>query len=136
MRRLLLLVMLLASPVASAQPGTDAGAAAESVVKQLEAFRRGDFDAAYTFAAAAIKERFDRREFERMVTDGYPEIARSTLASVARAELASNGNAYVHVRVQGANGNSVEALYEMVWEDDAWKVNAVVTWSGQPQRIM
>lgn len=132
----LLGVMLLAGPAAFADPGTDAGAAAASVVKQLDAFRRGDFAAAYAYASAAIQERFDRQEFERMVRAGYPEIARPAFGFVTRAELATNGSAYVQVQVHGANGNDVEAVYEMVWEDGAWKVNAVVTWGGPPPQIL
>ena len=34
--------------------------AMEPVMQQLEAFRRGDFDVAYTFASAGIQEQFDR----------------------------------------------------------------------------
>ena len=37
--------------------------AMEPVMKQLEAFRRGDFDVAYTFASAGIQEQFDRPAF-------------------------------------------------------------------------
>jgi hypothetical protein len=32
----------------------------------------------------------------------------------------------VTVKIRGANGQSIEALYEMVWEDD-WKINGVAT---------
>src|SRR5262249_2881728 len=56
--------------------------ATEPVMRQLEAFRRDDFDVAYTFASEEIRQRFDREAFERMVRGGYPEIARSTSATV------------------------------------------------------
>ena len=96
------------------------------MVKQLEAFRRDDFDTAFTFASGTIQERFDRRNFEAMVRRGYPEIAQSTFAAVTKTELESPGLAYVTVKIRGANGQSIEALYEMVWEDD-WKINGVAT---------
>jgi hypothetical protein len=105
---------------------TDARAASEPVVKQLEAFRRGDFDTAFTFASGMIQAQFDRSAFETMVRRGYPEIARSTFAAVTRTELEAPGLAYVTVKIRGANGQAVEALYEMIWED-GWRINGVVT---------
>ena len=99
--------------------------AAEPVMKQLEAFRRGDFDAAYTFASSEIKEQFSRPDFERMVKTGYPEIAQSTFASIAASAVAPNGHAYLSVRIRGANGNSIEAFYELVLESGQWKINGV-----------
>ena len=121
------LLLLLGATGARAQAAsTDAKAAAGPVVKQLEAFRRDDFDTAFTFASGTIQERFDRRNFEAMVRRGYPEIAQSTFAAVTKTELESPGLAYVTVKIRGANGQSIEALYEMVWEDD-WKINGVAT---------
>jgi hypothetical protein len=105
---------------------TSARAASEPPVKQLEAFRRGDFDTAFTFASGMIQAQFDRSAFETMVRRGYPEIARSTFAAVTRTELEAPGLAYVTVKIRGANGQAVEALYEMIWED-GWRINGVVT---------
>jgi len=121
----LVLLPLCASAWAQADKA-DAKAAAEPVVKQLEAFRRGDFDTAFTFASAEIRTQFNRQSFEVMVRRGYPEIARSIFAAVARTELAPDGSAYVTVKIRGDNGQSVEALYELVWQD-GWKINGVVT---------
>jgi hypothetical protein len=112
--------------LAPAQPDTDARAAAEPIMSQLEAFRRDDYDAAYGFASAEIRALFDRPAFERMVKSGYPEIARSTFAFVSQAQTAPDGHVYVRVRIRGANGNSIEALYDMVWEDGRWRINGVV----------
>src|SRR5262249_26449404 len=85
-------VVLVATPFmhaspAGAQPSEIAKAAAEPIMKQLEAFRRGDYDAAYVFASTEIKQMFDRPAFERMVKGGYPEIAQSTSAVVAGTEM-------------------------------------------------
>ncbi len=105
---------------------SSAKAAAEPVVKQLEAFRRDDYDTAYTFASEEIRTRFDRPSFEAMVRGGYPEIARSTFASVTGTELRPDGSAHVTIKIRGANGQTVEALYELVWQG-AWKINGVAT---------
>jgi hypothetical protein len=99
--------------------------ATEPVIKQLEAFRRGDFDTAYTFASSEIKEQFSRPAFEQMVKTGYPEIAHSTFATIAASAAAPNGHVYLSVKIRGANGNSIEAFYELVLESGQWKINGV-----------
>ncbi len=121
------LLLLGACAAAWAQADkTDPKTAAVPVVKQLEAFRRNDFDTAFTFASGMIHAQFDRQDFETMVRRGYPEIAHSTFAAVVKAELESDGVAYVTVKIRGSNGQSIEALYELIWEDD-WKINGVAT---------
>jgi len=58
---------------------------------------------------------------------GYPEIARSVFAVVAEGERAANGNVYLVLKIRGANGVSIEAVYEVVSEPGGWKINGVVT---------
>jgi uncharacterized protein DUF4864 len=101
--------------------------ATEPVIKQLEAFRRGDFDTAYTFASSDIKEQFSRPAFEEMVQRGYPEIAHSTFATITASTVAPNGHVYLSVKIRGANGNSIEAFYELVLESGQWKINGVTS---------
>lgn len=126
--RLAILLALLLMPALPAEAQTPKPApteAAEPVMKQLEAFRRGDFDTAYTFASAEIREQFSRGDFERMVRTGYPEIAHSTFAAVATSALGPDGHAYLSIKIRGANGNSIEAIYELVLESGRWKINGV-----------
>jgi hypothetical protein len=121
------LTLLLCAGVVPAQTARpDPKTAAVPVLKQLEAFRRDDFDTAFTFASQTIRAQFDRPSFETMMRRGYPEIARSTFAAVTKTELPSEGVAYVTVKIRGANGQSIEALYELTWEGD-WKISGVVT---------
>jgi hypothetical protein len=122
---LALCVLAPALPAWAQAPKPAPKEAAEPVMKQLEAFRRGDFDTAYTFASSDIKQQFDRSAFEQMVKNGYPEIARSTFANVAGSTMAPNGHAYLSIKIRGANGNSIEALYELVLENGQWKINGV-----------
>ena len=123
----LIVTVLTHANVADAQPSEIAKAAAEPIMKQLEAFRRGDYDAAYVFASTEIKQMFDRPAFERMVKDGYPEIAQSTSAVVSRTEMGPDGDVFVQLKIKGANGTGIEALYQMVPERGGWKVNGVMT---------
>ena len=122
----LVAVLGVATP-ALAQSEADAKAAAQSIMQQLEAFRHDDYDTAYGFASAEIQLLFDRVAFKRMVRTGYPEIARSSFAFVARAEVAEDGHVHVRMAIKGSNGNSVEALYDMVRETTGWRINGVVT---------
>jgi hypothetical protein len=129
MRRVVPGLALVLLPVCAAwaqAEKADAKAAAEPVVRQLEAFRRDDFDTAYTFASEDIQLQFDRLRFEIMVRSGYPEIARSTGATVTGTDVRPEGVAYVSVMIQGANGQTIEALYELVWQN-GWKINGVAT---------
>ncbi len=103
----------------------DEQAAAESVLRQLDAFRANDYDAAYAFASTEIHGIFTLEAFERMVKTGYPEIAASTRAPVASTRPQPDGRIYVVVKIRGANGQYVEAVYEMVRETGAWKINGV-----------
>src|SRR3989449_7748647 len=123
-----LLAMLLLVPAASARAQQVRPAPKEAMeppIKQLEAFRRGDFDAAYTFASAEIREQFDRETFELMVKGGYPEIARSASASIVGSVLAPNGLVYLTLKIRGSNGRSIEAVYELVLQNGQWKINGV-----------
>jgi hypothetical protein len=98
-----------------------------TVLDQLAAFRRGDWSAAYAFASSAIQAQFPPEAFRTMVTRGYAPIARSVGATVGRVEALDGQRGLVEVRVAGENGETVDALYELVEEQGRWRVNGVVT---------
>jgi hypothetical protein len=62
-----------------------------------------------------------------MVKTSYPEIASYSQAELGRAEVRSGGSMHLHLTIRGSNGHRVAALYQMVWERGAWKVQGVVT---------
>jgi hypothetical protein len=62
-----------------------------------------------------------------VVRSGYPEIARSASAVIDGVERGDGGRLYLFVRVRGASGRLVEAVYEMVREGGRWRINGVVT---------
>jgi hypothetical protein len=125
-RPLLAVILLARAASAAAQADPDAEAAGRIVMQQLDAFRRDDFDTAFGFASAEIHELFDRPRFEAMVRTGYPEIARSVSAVIDGSEHGPGGRLYLLVRVRGANGQRVQAVYEMLLEDGQWRINGVV----------
>lgn len=120
------LAVTLEITAARAQSATDVRAVSEPVLRQLEAFNRNDYDAAYAFASSQIRQLFDRAAFERLVKSGYPEIAASARARIADHHVAPDGHVFLLLKIRGANGRHVEAVYEMVWEADTWKINGVV----------
>ena len=130
MRRTLLVTLVfvasLVAPALYAQTAADVDIASEPILRQLEAFRKNDYDLAYSFASTEIHSLFDRQDFERMVKTGYPEIADSTRARVVERRVAPIGHVFLLLKIRGTNGQQVEALYEMVWESGAWKINSVV----------
>ena len=117
----LVAVVLVLAPLAFAQAPP---APADLVLEQLAALRAHDFAAAYAHASAELRRHFSPGEFEWMVKRAHPEVASSSSALVLRTREA-DGYVYVTVRVEGRNGRSAEALYELVRERDGWKVNAV-----------
>jgi len=126
--RLVLLSALLVVPAARAELEPDVAAARDAALAQLEAFRGGDFDRAYTYASREIRTQFDRVAFERMVRRGYPQIAAPASVTVDGAErITGGGGVFLFLRIRGADGSAVEAIYEMVSEPEGWKVNGVVT---------
>src|SRR5882724_5388099 len=130
----LAVALLLAPASAPAQPDPDAEAAGRVGVPPLEAFRRDDFAAAFGFASEEIHQLFDVTRFEAMVRGGYPEIARSASVFVDHATRGPGGRLYLLVRVRGANGQSIEAVYEMVRENGQWRINGVVTQPDTSER--
>jgi uncharacterized protein DUF4864 len=122
-----LIAITSAVPAVRGQTASDVEEATKVVMQQLEAFRQNDYDTAYTFASAMIREHFDRAAFEAMVRGGYPEIARSAAAFVAGSQTAPDGRLALLLKIRGATGSTIDAVYEMVREGDAWRINGVAT---------
>ena len=117
-------LVVLTTGAARAQPSSAVDQAADLALRQLAALRAHDFAEAYACASTELRRHFTRSEFEWMVKRAHPEVASSAYAFVVRTHEAA-GFAYVTVKVQGRNGQNVEALYEMVREKGQWKVNAL-----------
>ena len=126
--RLLALAFLLGTVPAEAQ-GVEPPATAmtRTVLDQLAAFRRGDWNAAYGYASTAIQAQFTPEAFRQMVTGGYAAIARSAQGVVRRTEVLDARRGFVELRVEGQAGETVDALYELVEESGGWRINGVVT---------
>jgi hypothetical protein len=121
------LALLTVAATATGQGADPRADMARPVLDQLAAFRRDDWAAAYAYASATIQSRFDLEAFRQMVTGGYAPIARSTTATVSHVEVVDPSHGLVEVRVEGANGEMIDALYELVDEQGQWRINGVLT---------
>ena len=121
-------VLGLPGGVPAADDGRATGAA-DLVMRQLALLRAHDFASAYALVSRELRRTFSPKEFEWMVKRAHPEIATSTHAFVVRTHE-SAGYVYVTVKLRGRNGHHVEALYEIVREGEAFRVNALSTRRG------
>lgn len=91
--------------------------------QQIEAFRRDDAVAAFSFASPAIRKRFGTAEvFIAMVAQGYPQVYRPRSYRFVDRTI-DGGSALQRVMVVGPAGATVMALYEVIRVDGRWRIN-------------
>lgn len=124
----LVALLWLVSTAVAQQSDAERQAAAmtQTVLQQLEAFRRGDWTTAYGFASSTIQSRFTSEAFREMVTRGYAPIARPLQSRVLATRVIDPQHGLVEIRVEGQNGETVDAVYELLEEQGAWKINGVI----------
>lgn len=121
--------LLVLSVAARAQPGPlspgseDARAIRAVVEAQLAAFRAGDDEAAFSYAAPAIRARFGTAAaFMAMVREGYAPLIRPRVVEFLPAAVIG-GEIIQAVRVAGEDGVAKVALYFMERQSDgSWKI--------------
>jgi hypothetical protein len=96
-----------------------------TITAQIEAFRAGDFDRAFTFASPTIHGIFGTSaNFGGMVTTGYPMVVNP--AQVEMMDLRTVGGAlWQRVRITDQKGQAYLLDYQMVEGPDGWLINAV-----------
>ncbi|MEY8842319.1 DUF4864 domain-containing protein [Cribrihabitans sp. XS_ASV171] len=92
---------------------------------QIEAFRADDFTTAFTYASPTIRNLFGTPEnFGTMVRNGYPMVWRPDgLRFLELREIA--GNLWQKVKITDAEGRVHILDYQMVRQEDGWKINGV-----------
>jgi hypothetical protein len=121
-------VILLLSPVASAQDGRgDAGVIRTVIERQLSAFRADDGDLAFSFASPKIREIFGTpANFMAMVKTGYPQVYRPQNATFLDIVII-RGQPTQRVLLTGPDGSDVIALYFMERQaDGTWLIDGCV----------
>ena len=117
--RVIALLLLAISAFTAPAIAADDVAAAQSVIRsQEQAFARDDAEAAYSYAAPAIRERFPRPDvFMAMVQSAYAPVYRHRSFEFGEAR---NEGGFVAQRVHiiDASGEAWEALYTLEQQDD------------------
>ena len=116
------LAILVLAGAWRAEAGREAGIKA-AIGGQLQAFGRGDTAHAFALGSPTIKDTFGSADqFAAMVAKSTAQLYRPQsfkFLSLARTD----GKLIQRVRVQGADGSVVTALYEMVKVDGEWRIN-------------
>lgn len=92
---------------------------------QIQAFRSGDFSAAFEFASPGIRRLFGTVDrFEYMVRQGYPMvIAPSELRFVGQEQ--DGAVSWQRVLITTPEGTRHLLLYRMIDVDGAWRIDGV-----------
>ena len=126
--RALMVVATLVLGLVSSNIALASGAKNEAIQQvigsQLEAFKRDDGAAAFSFASPNIQRIFRNPEnFMAMVRQGYAPVYRP--AEVEFRDVEQLGNALVQrVFIRGADGEAVIASYSMIqMPDGSWRIS-------------
>lgn len=104
---------------------TDEAEIQSVISQQLQAFRREDAEAAFSFAAPSIQDRFgDAEQFVKMVKTSYSPVYRAEAAEFLEL-VSQDGVTAQQVRLVEPEGNSVIAVYIMQKQSDqSWRISA------------
>ena len=128
MFRLLVSALLFVFLLAPARAETADQSAFQAVISgQLEAFKKDDGQAAYSFAAPIVKGIFPSAEiFMGMVKRGYEPIYKNTKYVFSDLKTDSLGRPAQHVIITASDGKRYEAVYAMQQQPDgSWKIAGV-----------
>ena len=97
----------------------------QTITSQIEAFRAGDFEGAFTYASPTIQGIFGNpSNFETMVTEGYPMVVDPEAVQMQDLrEIA--GNLWQRVRITDRAGRDWLLDYQMVEGPEGWLINGV-----------
>lgn len=125
-RALIILIGLLMPPAALAGD-TEIKAAQGTIDAQFEAFRAGNGELAYSFAAPGIKRIFPTAEmFMGMVENGYQPVRNARSYSFGKVEEMGAGSIVQQVLITGPDGKEYEALYTLALQPDGvWRITGV-----------
>ena len=125
MQRWLFFLLVLPQLAWSQAPASadDARAMRAIVEAQIEAFRRDDGARAFSYASSGLRTRFGSPEvFMEMVRTQYAPVYRPRSLQFD-APLEQMGQLMQPVRLTDADGAAWRALYPMVKEDGAWRID-------------
>ncbi|RKF14933.1 DUF4864 domain-containing protein [Roseovarius spongiae] len=121
LRAAFILLIGMIAPATNAQEGP----IREVISAQIEAFQTDDFTRAFTYASPNIRRIFGTsRNFGAMVRNGYPMVWRPKdlrFLGLARRD----GALWQDVMIRDGEGRVHILEYEMIEDENGWKINAV-----------
>lgn len=97
----------------------------DTISAQIEAFRAGDFEGAFTYASPMIQGIFGTPgNFQRMVTEGYPMVVDPEMVEMQELREVA-GNLWQRVRITDRAGRGWLLDYQMIEGPEGWRINAV-----------
>ena len=97
--------------------------------EQLAAFRAADYPGAYRYAATGVQQKFTLPQFEKMVRRNYAELTSAQRVEFGTVEV-EGSNAFVQVFFFAGDGTVRLFLYNLIAEEDGWKIAGVEELSG------
>ncbi len=112
-------------------------AAQQTVAAQIEAFRLGNAQDAYSYAAPNITRAFpDVDIFMKMVTRGYEPVHRSRSFAFGKSREIGSETIMQEVFLVGPDGRDHTAIYQLQLQDDgSWKISGVAMMKPKGQSI-
>jgi len=119
-------VLLVASTPLRADDAIEASR--HVIEQQIKAFLADDADAAYSFAAPAIKAKFpDKAAFFAMVKKSYQPVYHPDNYAFGRSKSVDNGATILHeLMISGKDGKNWRAVYKLTRQPDgSYKIEGV-----------
>lgn len=89
---------------------------------QIDAFRAGDFEAAYNMAAPAFQANVSVEVFEGVITGGYQSLLEAQSHTLSDCIVFPQSLANTVVTVRTTSGSTSTYYYEMVDTDQGWRI--------------
>jgi Domain of unknown function (DUF4864) len=126
-RRLMFMCVLagaFAGPASAQGAGDDLAAIQTVIAGQIAAFRAGDGNSAYSYAAPGIRRIFPSPSvFMQMVEQGYEPVFRPRSYSFVEQQMIGGDDAIQLLDVVGPDGSAWVAAYTLHRQSDgAWKI--------------
>ena len=103
--------------------------ATRSILAQLDAFRRDDYESAARYQSSALRRNFrSTAAFQAVIKKSYPQFARYKSVTFGTVTAQGKGKAAqinVPLNLVGQDGVKVQAIYTMIQENGIYRVSGV-----------
>lgn len=112
-------------------------AVAASIMAQLQAFQKGDFQKAVQYQSANLKRNFPSvAAFRQMMKAAYPEFTNYKSVQFGEAQADASGlHVLMPVTLTGKDGVTLRALYLMIKEGKVYRVDGVAGGARPPSPV-